>query len=312
MTAFRQLFNLVAGAAPIENGIYVLSGVVPSAIAAAPVPIKVVEATSDGQGAFYTPANVATMMASGGTLLGYSDFGFCESYRPYYNAANAASMGWTGPTAVENGLIINPTKPVFGNGASAEYSVAFFNPIWQQICFDWVDKLIAAGWSGYYFDVVDGWNYTDTPNDPVVLAAGGETASANDMITLLGNIRAHARAQVPNFQCWCNGGEELFAYGTGPTSYSNTFDGMLKEQVCYASFNHANNTANRNAEVALLNNCTAAGKPLILIEYVDNPSNVPVSTTEMNDVKSFCAANGYGYYIAASNQNLSGVDSFGF
>lgn len=275
----------------ITNGIYVLDAVVPSAIAAAPVGVKVVEATSDGSGAFWSSANVTAMKSGGGIVLGYLDCGFCESYRPYYS------------TALSAGIIINPGTPVFGSGASAEYSVEFWTSTWLTICENWISNLIAVGFDGVYLDVIDGWNYSDSPSDPVVIAAGGLTASANNMTTFIQNLRNFAHTTTPNFKIWVNGGEELFAYS--PPAYVNSFDGMLKEQVCYADSTHVNNTASRNAEHSLLVNATNAGKPVILIEYV-------TGSTEVNDVKNQCATWGFGYYIANPNQNLSGVDSEGF
>lgn len=301
----------VTTSAAIPNGIYVLAGVSAAPIAAAPVIYKVVEATSDGVGAFWPAATVTSMRGTGGVLLGYLDCGFCESYRPYYNAANAAAAGWSGPTAVENGLIINPGTPVFGSGASAEYSVQFWSPTWLTICTTWADKLIASGWDGIYLDVIDGWDYNGTASDPVVVAAGGLTASANYMLTFVAAIRSHCVASKPGFKLIVNGGEELFSYGSGPSAYSTSFDVMFKEQVCYNSYGSPVSNANRNVEYALLVNSTNAGKPVILIEYIDGGINT-TTANEVADVRAWCLAHGFGYYIAASNQNLSGVDTYGW
>ena len=54
-----------------ENGIYVLQGVVPAQIAAAPVAVKVVDLYDDN-GQLFTAAQVAQMEAGNGLLLGYS------------------------------------------------------------------------------------------------------------------------------------------------------------------------------------------------------------------------------------------------
>ena len=138
------------------------------------------------------------------------------------------------------------------------------------------------------------------------------------MTQFISNLRTYAHTLNPNFLVWVNGGEELFnpslageGYTFTPTiPYASVIDGMYKEQVCYNSYGHAANTANRNFEAAMLDLCTAAGKPVVLIEYVDGGANSE-TTTEIADVVAWAAAQGFGYYIAASNQNLNGVDNSG-
>ena len=178
-------------------GIYVLAGVVPSAILAAPVYAKVIEATSDGAGTFLTPSVVSSMKAPNTIVLGYLDCGFCESFRPYYATAKAA------------GILINPNSPVFGIRNSAEYP-EFWTPTWLSICQNRISSLISAGFDGCYLDVIDGWNYSGTNNDPVVVAAGGLSNSANYMTQFIANLRTYAQGIKSSFLIWVNGAEELF------------------------------------------------------------------------------------------------------
>ena len=164
-----------------------------------------------------------------------------------------------------------------------------------------------------------GGDYTSSNSDVVVVAAGGVANSANYMTQYIYNLRTYAHSINPNFQVWVNGAEELFnpslageGYTFTPTiPYASVIDGMLKEQVVYNSYGNAASTANRNFEYAMLVNCTNAGHPCILVEYVDGGNNT-TTANEVADVKSWCAAHDFGYYIAASNQNLSGVDTYGW
>src|SRR5258708_1081568 len=59
------------------NGIYVLQGVVPGDIAAAPVGVKVVD-IYESNGVLFTPAQVTQMEAGTTTLLGYFNVGEAE------------------------------------------------------------------------------------------------------------------------------------------------------------------------------------------------------------------------------------------
>ena len=60
-----------------ENGIYVLQGVVPAQIAAAPVAVKVVDLYDDN-GQLFSTAQVAQMEAGNSLLLGYFSIGEAE------------------------------------------------------------------------------------------------------------------------------------------------------------------------------------------------------------------------------------------
>jgi uncharacterized protein (TIGR01370 family) len=291
----------ISGNMAVQNGIYVLSGVVASQIAAAPVYWKVVEATSDGAGAIWPASTVTAMKAGGGKVLGYLDFGWCENYRPYYSPALAAKSGWTGPTAVGSGILGPLSSPEWPN----EYEVQFWSTAWHTICTDWCAELQAAGFDGIYLDVVDAWGDPwPTANVPATggFAAGTPQASAAAMIALINAIRTFAHSTNPNFIVFVNGGEELFSYS--PPAYLNAIDGMYKEQVLYDG-TKAENSANRLYEKGMLDNAKDAGKPVILIEYVSTAAQIA-------DVKTTCASWGYGYYIANPNLDLDGVDQAGF
>lgn len=65
------------------NGIYVLQGVVPADIAAAPVGVKVVDIYDDN-GQLFSTDQVAQMEAGNDLLLGYFSIGEAENYRSYF------------------------------------------------------------------------------------------------------------------------------------------------------------------------------------------------------------------------------------
>jgi cysteinyl-tRNA synthetase len=272
------------------NGIYVLGNVVASAIAAAPVYVKVVEATSDGSGTFWPSSTVTAMKAGGGIVLAYLDCGWLENYRPYY--ATAVAAGIRGPLA-------SPAWP-------CEFEVMFWSSTWHTICNNWTASAIAAGFDGIYLDVIDAWG--DAWPQANVPATDGNAAhtpasSAAAMIDLIKDIGTTARLTNPNFLVYVNGGEELFSSPAPAGAYIAAINGMYKEQVLYDP--NAANASNRAYEKTLLDNCKNAGKPVVLIEYV-------TGVTKVNDVKTTTASWGYGYYIANPNLNLSGVDTEGW
>lgn len=79
----------------------------------------------------YTPAQLAVMRGSTDKLIvSYLSIGEAEDYRPYWQAS------W------------DRTPPSFLSGANPEwtdnYKVEYWDPAWQAIIFDYVDKIIAA------------------------------------------------------------------------------------------------------------------------------------------------------------------------
>ena len=74
------------------SGMYVLQGVVPSQIAAAPFNVKVVE-TTDDNGTAFAASQVSTMKSGGGTVLGYFSVGEAENYRDYFSSIPSSIVG---------------------------------------------------------------------------------------------------------------------------------------------------------------------------------------------------------------------------
>ncbi len=80
-----------------ENCIYVLQGVVPAQIAAAPVAVKVVDLYDD-DGDFFTTAQVAQMESGDGLLLAYFSIGEAENFRPYWPTLPKSILGPVDPS----------------------------------------------------------------------------------------------------------------------------------------------------------------------------------------------------------------------
>ncbi len=266
------------GISTSENGIYVLQGVVPSQIAAAPVAIKVVDLDDDNGNAF-TQAQVSQMESGGGTLLGYFSIGEAENYRSYFSSLSKSDLG-----------PVDPSWP-------GDYQVAYWSADWWTVSTNHIHQMITLGYQGAFLDVVD---EAETPWAQAH-APGGDPEGA--MMTLVENLGAYAHSLDPNFQIWINssGAEDMLTNKT----FVNSVDGVYEEQLFYQDATTPESPADVKYNVNLLDNVLAAGKPVIAVEYVSGPS-------EIASVKSQAAADGIGYYIAAPNFNLDGVDTQGF
>ena len=111
-----------------KTGMYVLTGVVPSAVAAAPFDVKVIDVYNDSA-KFFTNAEVAQMGGGpgGGLLLGYFSIGEAETYRDYFKTIPPPTIGPENPSWAGN------------------YAVAYWTPEWRAVAAGYIDRMIAAG-----------------------------------------------------------------------------------------------------------------------------------------------------------------------
>jgi cysteinyl-tRNA synthetase, unknown class len=260
-----------------HTGMYVLQGIVPSEIAAAPFDVKVIDIYDDN-GVAFTPAQVAQM--GGGPesslLLGYFSIGEAEDYRAYFSTIPQAALG--------------PENPQW----QGNYQVAYWTPEWRTVATTYIDKMIAAGYDGVYFDVVDeyqqAWAQANAPGG----AAGAEQAMA-DLVAYLAD---YAHAKNPNFKIWANNAEELLSNNI----YFSHLDGMFKENLYYSDSGAKQPLSETQASLQMLNKMIAAGKDVIAIEYVS-------SQTAVADVEAQAAHDGLGYYTA--DIDLNGISYTG-
>jgi len=141
---------------------YVLQGVNPQQIAAAPFDVQVVETENDS-GVPFTAAQVSLMKSGGSQVLGYFNLGEAENYRDYFSSLSKS--------------IVGPEDPNW----AGNFQVAFWTPEWKAVAQQSIDKMIAAGYDGIYFDVVDeyysSWAKSHDPN------------SEQDMVNLIASLK---------------------------------------------------------------------------------------------------------------------------
>jgi cysteinyl-tRNA synthetase, unknown class len=260
-----------------RTGMYVLQGVVPSAIAAAPFDVKIVDIYNDS-GALHTPAEVALMGGGPGKalLLGYFSIGEAEVYRDYFSTIPSSALG--------------PENPQW----AGNYEVAFWTQAWRNVATAYIDRVIAAGYDGVMFDVVDEYQQAWA----VANAPGGAAGAAQAMADLVAYLADYAHARVPTFRIWANNAEELLSNNT----YFSHLDGMIKENLYYSDTGAPQSLSETQWSLDLMSRMLIAGKDVIAIEYVSTAAKIA-------DVQARAAHDGVGYYTA--DINLDGISLTG-
>ena len=250
---------------------YVLQGVDPQKIATAPFDVQVVETTNDKGGAF-TAAQVKQMESGGSQVLGYFSLGEAENFRDYFSTLSKS--------------IIGPQDPDW----PGDYQVAYWTPEWKAVAEKAIDQMVAAGYNGIYFDVVDefysSWAKSHDPN------------AEQDMVNLVELLKQYATSKDPNFKVWVNGAEELLSH----PDYVKAIDGMFKEEVYYTDHGTKQPVSETQYTLQNLDKAIAAGKPVVAIEYV-------TGATKIADVHAQAAHDGLGSYIG--DLDLNGIDTDG-
>ncbi|MFH6787355.1 MULTISPECIES: endo alpha-1,4 polygalactosaminidase [Methylobacterium] len=256
----------------MKTGMYVLQGVDPAQVAAAPFDVKVVEIYDD-TGRLFDPTQVKQMGGGPGAalLLGYFSIGEAEQYRSYWPTIPRSAIG--------------PEDPNW----KGNYEVKYWTDDWKAVAQAEIDKMISAGYDGAYFDVVDEFQLPWAERN----APGGDAAAA--MKSLVEHLSDYAKSKAPTFKIWVNGGEELL---TDP-KYLASIDGLFKENLFYNSDGSAAQPeAETRSALDALKLAQAAGKDVVAIEYVNGAARIA-------DVQAKADAAGMGSYIA--RLDLKGV-----
>ncbi len=249
---------------------YQLQRVTPSTIPDA-VDLLITDYSRDGTAAgAWTAAEVdALRHRSDGKariVLAYLSIGEAETYRGYWHHHWRISRpSWLG---AENAAW------------RGNYAVRYWEPGWQKLIFDsapdlvarvlarwfpsfaadsYLDRILAAGFDGVFLDKVDAYeDWTAERPD-----------AAGDMVRFVGAIADYARRRKPGFLIVPQNAEELLL----DASYLAKIDAVTKEDLYFgiAGDGKPNKPDDVAAAEAALGRASAAGLPVFVVEYGDDP-----------------------------------------
>lgn len=232
-------------------------------IAASPFDLVVIDSEQfpEGKEIPLTKAEVEKMKikpdGSKRLVIAYFSVGEAETYRWYWKPE------WT------------KTKPSWVGKENKDWKqnflVKYWEPVWQKIVFEFADRVIDAGFDGFYIDRVDAYYYY------------GDTKQARDqMADFIVKLTNHMRARKPDVAILAQNAEELL----DRPNYVAAIDGIAKEDLLYG-ITHKE-APNKKEEVDwttnLLKPFKAQGKAVFVIEYLTRQDYVKDAKKRLDDL----------------------------
>ena len=225
--------------------------------------------------------------STGGKLvLAYMSIGEAETYRWYWERKwdrngdgkpDPGAPSWLGPS--------NPEWP-------ENYKVRYWEPEWKAVVYDYMDRVVEAGFDGVYLDIIDAYEYW---------GPGGESGlnrstAERDMVEFVLEIAEYAREASNNtgFGVFPQNGETLSIH----QDYLDAVTGIGKEDTWYDGDD--NQQGNYTEEtIGYLDRFRDAGKLVLVIDY-------PEDARSVRDFYLRALEHGYVPYV--SNRDLDVIN----
>ncbi|KKN02425.1 hypothetical protein LCGC14_1117840 [marine sediment metagenome] len=272
----------------IDDFAYWLDNIDKEAIRNSKYDLIIMDYSSDGdETGEFASTDVIYMKSTGDSrkfLISYISIGEAEDYRFYWDEtwdANHDGMPDGGsPVWLD---IENPEWE--GN-----YKVKFWMNEWQQIIFEYLDRIIVAGFDGIYMDIVDAYEYYQ-----------GTLPNADlRMIDFVGGISNYVKTHASgNFSIFVQNADNLLLNST----YVGYIDGIGREDLFYDD-NMPTDDSWRHEGITNLNIVINDNKIVLVTDY-------PQSTALKYDFYKNCITNGFLGYVAERNlDTLKEVDFY--
>lgn len=220
-------------------------------IAASPYDVVVIDSEDypDGNERFLTPEEVNSLKkkpdGSRRIVLSYFSIGEAESYRWYWKPE------WT------------KKKPSWVGKENKEWKenfvVKYWDPTWQKIVYGspdaFADKIMAAGFDGFYLDRVDAYYYV-----------GNDEPTKQKMRDFVIKLTSYMREKKPDVAILVQNAEELL----DNKPYIEAIDGIAKEDLLFGiSYKEERNKKDDVVwSTNLLKSAQNSGKKIFVIEYL--------------------------------------------
>ena len=254
----------------IHSWVYWLNGPRLDEIGRSRFELAVIDYSADGTGAReFRPEEIEALRHAGceRRVLSYLSIGEAEDYRFYWQ------LPWR-PGAPDWIVNANPDWP-------RNYPVRYWEPAWQGLIYQYLDRILAQGFDGVYLDRIDVYGES--------YASGHE----QDMVDFVHAIARYARKRSPlgeDFAVVVQNAEELA--GKYP-DYVAEVTGIAREEVYVRATNRPTSSVERARAEAYLDSFRqrSRGNLVLSVDYTDRPELV-------REAYERAGARGYVPYVA--------------
>jgi len=193
-------------------------------------------------------------------VLAYLSIGEAEDYRSYWKPE------WhKNPPA----FLAAENKQWKGN-----FKVRYWDPAWQAIVLDALDKIVAAGFDGVYLDIIDAYEYFG-PGGP----HPERKSAADDMSRFVLRLAQHARVErsAAGFLVVPQNGATIIDElpDAGARAYLDAVDAIGAEDTFFFGAHKEDNPERPQKEVlAALARFRDAGKTVLAVEYLTDRKKI--------------------------------------
>ncbi len=242
----------------------------------------IVDYSSDGsEENEFSSEDVEYMKSSGENeklLLSYISIGEAESYRFYWN--DSWDENENGEPDIGAPFWLDEENPDW----EGNYKVKFWEAGWQEIVYEYLDRIISANFDGIYMDIIDAYEYFE---DNISI-------SEDLMIEFVCNISSYVKEEGgKDFLVFAQNADELLSNST----YLDNIDGIGREDLFYnddeATDDDWREEGTKNLDKALEND-----KAVLIVDY-------PVSAGNIYDFYKSALERGYLPY--AGDRELNSV-----
>ena len=174
-----------------------------------------------------------------GQVVSYLSIGEAETYRSY----------WTAAWETNQPAFLDAENPHWrGN-----FRVRYWDPQWQQLMLNAVERLVLAGFDGVYLDTIDTYEWYQQR---------GNSDARAEMLTFVQRLSSHARSLNPDFKIIAQNAAEL----TADSDYLAAIDGIANEDTFYEG-DFRRSTEDIDDTLRHLATVKDAGKFVLTVDY---------------------------------------------
>lgn len=209
-------------------------------------------------------------------VISYISIGEAEDYRYYFQDS------W------EN----NPPEWLDGENPDWEgnYKVKYWHNEWQQIIFEYLDKIIQAGFDGAYLDIIDAYEHYQS----------SVTNSDDLMVEFVQNIADHTRSQNEQFMIIPQNGEELLKR----QEYRQIVDAIAREEVYVIATDEKRDESETKDIETTLDLMIQDDKPVFVVDYAEDEELIEYAQENAEE-------KGYISFVTVVDLDQLGIDANG-